>query len=228
MTHEIITNLLDDYLAGDLNEDARKLVADHMRGCATCSAEIERGERIREQVAQLPKAIDPPPEAWAAIRSAILQAETAADVPKRTVAQLRGRQLLTIAAAAAIAAVLSSAGTALYLSSRHSGATVPGSSANSITVATPAVLAAFTTEENNYLRTASTLQDLLDQQETSLAPETVAQLKASLRTIDEAILEARTALARDPANRVLMDMVSSNYRQKVDLLRRSTEITRGT
>jgi len=93
---------------------------------------------------------------------------------------------------------------------------------------TPATLAAFTIEENNYLRTAAALQDLLDQQETALAPETVAQLKASLRTIDEAILEARNALARDPSNKLLIEMLSANYKQKVDLLRRSTEITRGT
>jgi len=89
-------------------------------------------------------------------------------------------------------------------------------------------LAAFAIEENNYLRTASMLQDLLDQQEASLAPETVAQLKASLRTIDEAILEARNALARDPANKLLVEMLSASYRQKVDLLRRTTELTRGT
>jgi hypothetical protein len=61
-----------------------------------------------------------------------------------------------------------------------------------------------------------------------LAPETVVQLRASLRTIDEAILEARNALARDPANRVLIEMLSASYRQKVDLLRRTTEMTRGS
>jgi hypothetical protein len=99
---------------------------------------------------------------------------------------------------------------------------------NSSSDATPATLAAFTIEENNYLRTAAILQDLLDQQEASLAPETVAQLKASLRTIDEAILEARSALARDPANKMLVEMLTSSYRQKVDLLRRTTELTRGT
>ena len=92
----------------------------------------------------------------------------------------------------------------------------------------PASLAAFTVEENNYLRTASILQELLDSQQAVLAPETIAQLKASLRTIDEAILEARNALARDPANRVLMRMLSASYRQKVDLLRRTTEMTRGS
>jgi hypothetical protein len=78
------------------------------------------------------------------------------------------------------------------------------------------------------MRTASILKDLLDSQRDVLAPETVAQLNASLRTIDEAILEARNALARDPANKMLVEMLSASYRQKVDLLRRTTEMTRGS
>jgi hypothetical protein len=115
------------------------------------------------------------------------------------------------------------------MNGHYSGAKSSHAVANSSSgEATPATLAAFTIEENNYLRTASMLQDLLDQQEASLAPETVAQLKASLRTIDEAILEARNALARDPANKLLVEMLSASYRQKVDLLRRTTELTRGT
>jgi hypothetical protein len=114
------------------------------------------------------------------------------------------------------------------LNERSSGRLDNATAESSSQQATPANLAAFTIEENNYLRTAAMLQDLLDQQQASLAPETVAQLKASLRTIDEAILEARNALARDPANKMLVDMLSANYRQKVDLLRRTTELTRGT
>ena len=80
----------------------------------------------------------------------------------------------------------------------------------------------------NYLRNVAVLQDLLDRDEALLAPQTVAQLKSSLRTIDEAILEARNALARDPANKMLIEMLSGTYRQKVDLLRRTTEMVRGS
>ena len=53
-------------------------------------------------------------------------------------------------------------------------------------------------------------------------------LPEGLRTVDEAILEARNALARDPANKTLIEMLSGTYRQKVDLLRRTTEMTRGS
>jgi anti-sigma-K factor RskA len=229
MTHEVIKHLLDDYVTGDLTEEARPPVEEHVASCALCAAEVESLKRILARAAELPKSIDPPADAWSNIQSAIGRDESAVrgvgSVSRLGISQRR----YVLAAAAILVAVLSSAGTALYMNGHYSGARNGGAVANNSTAeATPASLAAFTIEENNYLRTASMLQDLLDQQQASLAPETVAQLKASLRTIDEAILEARNALARDPANKMLVEMLSASYRQKVDLLRRTTELTRGT
>jgi anti-sigma-K factor RskA len=228
MTHEVIRHLLDDYVTGDLTEDARAPVDDHVSVCAICSAEVESLKRVLERAADLPKSIDPPAEAWSNIRSAILRDERVAGshVDRGGLVFWR-RPWVMAAAAAVLVAVLSSTITALYLNSRSPSIALARLAPDSES-ATPPTLAAFTVEENNYLRQASMLQDLLDQQESSLAPETVAQLKTSLRTIDEAIIEARNALARDPSNKLLVEMLSANYKQKVDLLRRSTEIARGT
>jgi len=228
MTHEVIRHLLDDYVTGELSEDARAPVAEHVSICAICSAEVESLRRILERAMELPKSIDPPAEAWSNIRSAILRDEK---LPASRAGGIGGafwRVPWVMAAAAVVVAALSSTTTALYLNSRAASRTASTAIGSSTEIATPESLAAFTIEENNYLRQASMLQDLLDQQESSLAPETVAQLKTSLRTIDEAIAEARNALARDPSNKLLVEMLSANYKQKVDLLRRSTEITRGT
>jgi anti-sigma-K factor RskA len=229
MTHEVIKHLLDDYVTGDLSEEARPPVEDHVTTCALCAAEVESLRQILTRAAQLPKSIDPPADAWSNVRSAISRDESAARENNPVSRSRIWRRRYILAAAAVLIAVLSSAGTAVYMKGRYPGAGSGREVANnSSTEAMPATLAAFTVEENNYLRTASMLQDLLDQQEASLAPETVAQLRASLRTIDEAILEARNALARDPSNKLLVQMLSASYRQKVDLLRRTTELTRGT
>jgi anti-sigma-K factor RskA len=229
MTHDVIKHLLDDYVTGDLTEEARPPVEEHVTTCALCAAEVESLKRILARAAELPKSIDPPVDAWSNIRSAISRDESAVRANDSVSRPGVWQRRYLLAAAAILVAVLSSAGTALYMNGRYSGSRGGRTVANNSSAeATPATLAAFTIEENNYLRTASMLQDLLDQQEASLAPETVAQLKASLRTIDEAILEARNALARDPANKLLVEMLSASYRQKVDLLRRSTEMTRGT
>ena len=229
MTHEIIRHLLDDYVTGELAEDARSPVADHIAGCAICAAEVESLKRILARAADLPKSIDPPAESWSNIRAAIerdRKVVTAHELGVRPI----WRHPYALAAAAILVAILSSGGTALYMTTRNAdgGASSRSAANDASSGATPASLAAFTIEENNYLRNVAVLQDLVDQQEPLLAPETVAQLKASLRTIDEAILEARNALARDPANKTLIEMLSGNYRQKVDLLRRTAEMTRGT
>ena len=227
MTHEVIKHLLDDYVTGDLTEEARPPVEDHVASCALCADEVESLKRILTRAAELPKSIDPPADAWSNIRSAISRDESAVKADSSLTRSGILQRRYVLAAAGVLIAVLSSVGTTLYMNS-HSRVSDVDAAANSSAEAMPATLAAFTIEENNYLRTASMLQDLLDQQEASLAPETVAQLKASLRTIDEAILEARNALARDPANKLLVQMLTASYRQKVDLLRRTTELTRGT
>jgi anti-sigma factor RsiW len=229
MTHEIIKHLLDDYATGDLSDEARPAVEEHIAACALCAAEVESLKQILARAAELPKSIAPPPDAWSQIRSVIARDESAARADASVSRFEIWKRRYVLAAAAILVAVLSSAGTAVYMNAHYSGALASGTvGGNSSFDSTPATLAAFTIEENNYLRTASMLQALLDQQEASLAPETVAQLKASLATIDEAILEARNALARDPANKLLVQMLSASYRQKVDLLRRTTELTRGT
>lgn len=229
MTHDVIRHLLDDYITGELPEDARAPVADHIAACAICAAEVESLNGILARAADLPKSIDPPAEAWSNIRAAIERDKDAVNAQRARVTGGFWRRPYALAAAAVLLVILSSGGTALYMRTRgidqdpsRSASMNPGGAA------TQASLAAFTIEENNYLRNVAVLQDLLDQQEASLAPETVAQLKASLRTIDEAILEARNALARDPANKMLIEMLSGTYRQKVDLLRRTAEMTRGS
>ena len=228
MTHELITHLLDDYVSGELPDDARACVAEHVASCAICSTEVESLKRILGRAADLPRSIDPPAEAWSSIRTAILREESAGKSHfASSTARPWQRPWIAALAAAIVVAILSSTTTAWYLTrARFSGASASASASERNTG--QATIAAFTLEENSYLRTVASLQDVLDQQESVLAPETVAQLKASLRTIDEAIYEARNALARDPSNKVLVDMLTASYRQKVDLLRRSTEITRGS
>ena len=229
MTHEVIRHLLDDYVTGELTEDARGPVGDHIAACEICAAEVASLNKILARATDLPKSIDPPDVAWSNIRAVIERDKNAVAAHNKSSGSKFWRRPYSLAAAAILVAILSSAGTAVYMSSRSADASSSRSAANNTTnVATPASLAAFTIEENNYLRNVAVLQDLLDQQEALLAPETVAQLKASLRTIDEAILEARTALARDPANKLLIEMLTGTYRQKMDLMRRTSEMTRGS
>ena len=60
MTHEVVRHLLDEYVTGELAEDARAAVSAHVAGCEICRAEVEDLRRILTQAADLPKSIEPP------------------------------------------------------------------------------------------------------------------------------------------------------------------------
>ncbi|HVF39433.1 MAG TPA: hypothetical protein VM939_05985 [Gemmatimonadaceae bacterium] len=201
------------------------------------------------RAAQLPKNIDPPAHAWAQIRSAI-DGDMAARAPAGVVrfwqrpAFLAAAALLLVAVSSGVTAVAlrgtsdSSAvatnataetqtANGVPSSTDRPGVTPSGSvEAVSRQTAAPATLAEFTVVEKDYIVTANRLSQLLAQHEAQLAPATVETLKESLRIIDEAILEARRALAADPANSALVEMLSGSHEKKLDLLRRTTEMAR--
>ena len=200
----------------------------------TNDAETIDDARLRAllaRVAELPRTIEPPADAWAGIRSAItapVAAGMQAAAPRRPVAFWQ--QPVFLAAAAALLVIGSSASTARLIG-RRAAADVPRPVAVSPPVERPrsggpANLAEFTVIENDYIRMASQLSEAVQSDESRLAPETIAKLNESLRVIDAAILEARRALADDPANRAIVDLLSGSYEQKLDLLRRTTEMAR--
>ena len=119
MTHEVIRHLLDDYVTGELTEDARAPVAEHVTACEICSAEVESLKRIIARAVDLPKSIEPPAEAWSNIQAAILRDENAgkSHAATRSTSFWR-RPLVLTTAAAVVVAVLSSTLTALYLNAR--------------------------------------------------------------------------------------------------------------
>jgi hypothetical protein len=79
--------------------------------------------------------------------------------------------------------------------------------------------------DKNYVATIRELRETLDAQRSKLAPSTIRTLETSLGVIDAAIAEARAALAADPANQALVDILSARYERQVDLLQRATELS---
>ena len=54
-----------------------------------------------------------------------------------------------------------------------------------------------------------------------MAPETRAIVERNLAVIDAALRESREALAKDPHNHALEELLLSAYRQKIDWLKRA-------
>jgi hypothetical protein len=183
---------------------------------------------------QLPREIDPPADAWPAIEAQIekLSGDGVRGIPQRRISVWQRPAFLAAAAVFLVAA--SSVITALTLgrfqTTHKQIAVVPATGPAPVKTrhsgSTPSNLAEFAAVETDYINSANQLSSLLETEKTALSPETVAKLRKSLEIIDGAIIEARRALAADPADRALIEMLNTTYNQKLDLLRRATEMGR--
>jgi hypothetical protein len=171
------------------------------------------------EVAALPRSIEPPAGSWASIKSEI-------NTTKRARIAWWQRPAF-LAAAALLLVATSSIVTAIAMNRRGTEPAPQVARLEPDTSSGTASLAQFTTKESDYLRAVNDLSAALESQKESLSPETIRTLRESIKIIDAAILEARSALAADPANKTLMEMLANSYEQKVDLLKRTTEMARG-
>ena len=173
---------------------------------------------LMTEVDALPRSIEPPAGSWAKIR---------AEIEAKPVRLMWWQRPIFLAAAALLLIAGSSAVTAVALRSRGTTTVIQTAQTPTDSSNGAASLAQFTTVESDYLRAVNDLSVTLESEKGNLSPETIAKLRESIKIIDGAILEARNALAADPANRTLMQILANSYEQKVDLLKRTTEMARG-
>jgi anti-sigma factor RsiW len=193
----------------------------HLGGCAACQDTVARLRGLLDRAASLSSQIEPPDEAWRAIHGRLGSGVARADRPRWRLAESWAMR----AAAAILLVAGASSLTVLALRTRESTSPRAPGTATTTVVATPAVLRAV---DDSYAGVLDELTTTLRAQRASLAPTTVATLERTLRIIDEAIAEARAALAADPGNGALLDVLSGNYEQKVQLLRRASELAART
>jgi hypothetical protein len=185
---------------------------EHVASCGECRATLERVQRLLASAQALPRDIVPPPEVWTALQARVKSA------PPR--ARAKSWNLGWLAAAAAIVFLV---GSALLLppsvgKGKGKGAVVQ---APARAMVSPVVLAV----EDCYSPAIRDLRRTLDQQRVTLSPATLSVVERSLVTIDSAIAEARSALASDPANQALVQILSAQFEHKVDLLERATRLS---
>ena len=212
---------LSDYADESLAPSERARVQEHLARCAACTERLATLRRLLGAASTLPTEVTPPSEQWREIRARITRAAGASSASPRTRWLTAPAWLL--AAAAVLLVALSSAVTTVIV--RRTPDPIERASTPSSVVLLPA---AARDVEAHYVRTASELAEALAAQRGKLDPATIAKVEASLRVIDEAIDEARHALAGDPANLTLLDLLTANYERKLELLRRATELPAST
>jgi putative zinc finger protein len=205
---------LSAYVDGELDAVSVGRVERHVSECAPCRETLRKVHALVAAAHALPRDVAPPPGVWNELRARVAREPR----PRYIVARWWHNGWF-----AAAAAILLIVGTSLLMprsAGKAKGAKLPPIPVATLTA--PVVLLAV---DRNYSATLDQLREALNAQRPALSPSTVRTVERSLAVIDSAIAEARQALALDPANQALVDILSASYERKVDLLQRATELS---
>jgi hypothetical protein len=216
LTWETLNDLVDDVLS-----PAGKAAAEtHARDCATCATSLAELRATVAVTHDLPESLTPPADLWNDVRATI-EAGKVAHFPLGVVpAASRGFWVTPgrLAAAAVLLVAVTASLTGIVMTSQ------PATQTQIVEQAPLAVSVSWQASERVFQANVLALREQLEALHDHLAPETLVKVERALATIDLAIAEGREALLRDPANAALSELVASNYRQKIELLRRMTQL----
>lgn len=210
--HTEWTDRLSAYLDDELDSATRQQLEAHLAACAACAAVLAE---LKVVVATARGFEGRPPgrDLWPALRADIERTRVVA-LPRRFAWRHLIAAGLVMGAVGAAAAWLASRGAP----ERSSGAASPLAAAPD-SASRPNVML---TSSEGYEQAVRDLEAVLDAGRATLDTATVRVLEESLRTIDQAIAEARTAVQRDPANAYLNSQIAARMQQKLAILRLAT------
>jgi len=232
-------DVLNDYVDGLLDQRTALAVSEHLSGCSECSVQHAKLTLVLTSVEELPRSVLPSDDMWAELKQILEQrkeivlpvpaAKPASGSRVNVAAQTPWRSRAFMAAAAVILVAVSSGITAIVLQNRYETNLAKTAPAFRAPVApetdNPGLLISFRLAEGEYNRAIGQLAQSVDQQRSRLNPETIRTVDRSLAVVDSAIAEAKAALLADPNNGTLVDLLSASYQRKLDLLRRTSELS---
>jgi len=193
----------------------------HLRDCAACADDVERIRALVTAARDAARDAPLPDDLWPAIRSRIEARKVVAmsGAPMSSTGSLRPRPVARVGALVTFGALTAAALMLGVIDNRRPPANGPADPGAQRSAAVTATTVADSTRA--YQQEAQQLLDRLELQRALLRPEAARALDDDLRTIDAAIAELQDAIAHDPENPALRQLLASSYRQKVELLRRA-------
>jgi anti-sigma factor RsiW len=226
--HDTFINRLSDYLDGDdLSASERAAIEAHLATCRECRATLSE---LRDVAARARSMTDIPPasDLWPGIAARLTPRASVVPLAKSggrrfsfTMPQLvaAGLALMVLSGGLVWVARLddprASLPPAVAKSQADEHAEDPGASLET---------ARIRLGDADYDQAVSDLEQALDTGRSRLDPETVQILEDNLRTIDQAIDQARKALRNDPANAYLNNHLAASRNRKLALLRRASAL----
>jgi predicted anti-sigma-YlaC factor YlaD len=214
MTCEQCSDWLGDAVDGTLDAGRQAQLDAHCRGCASCSELLNDLKEIRAAAATLERHT-PSPELWRAI-AARVQAPAFAAAPAAG-----GRHGTSWAALATAAALVMMLGTAAWFGIATNWRGGGGGTATDLARSAASELQL---AEQHYENAITALEQLMVGQENALDPSVAAEIAESLKSIDRAIDDSRTALKSDPGSFVAQTSLLEALRMKVALLQETVSL----
>ncbi|HSE52483.1 MAG TPA: zf-HC2 domain-containing protein [Gemmatimonadales bacterium] len=213
------TGQLSAFLDGELDDLARARLETHLGECLDCARTLAD---LRAIVAAAPhyQGREPARDLWQDIERRLNEAEVVPLAPSRPRVPASPRRFTwrdLIAASIVMAAV---GGGAVWVALGRDAPEAPLAAAPELS-APELDNAAFADQQ--FDAAVRDLELLLAQGRDRLDTATVRTIEQSLARIDDAILEARNAIQRDPANAYLSRQIAANMRRKLNLLRVATQ-----
>jgi hypothetical protein len=231
LNHGEWTDQLSDYLDDELSASERTAVESHLAGCAECARVLADLKRVVARAQGL-EARPPQSDLWTAVAAQIDR--QASLIP--FAARRRVTFTLPQLAAAAVLLITVSAGIAWQMAERLRGDTdsvavqavpppVDTAPLASRSVGDDVQVATVSVSDPQYDAAVVDLEKALKEGRGRLDENTIAIVEHNLQIIDQAIEQARQALAGDPANSYLSSHLFEARRRKLDLLRRAAALS---
>jgi hypothetical protein len=201
MTCIEIFELVERYHTGNLPRLESEAVEQHLLACDSCRADFRFQRTLKTGIAALPRNIPPPETVWREIHQRI------SPLRRKAIRDGWWHRPGALAAAAVLLIALTSAITALLVRRPD---TTAGAGRFSVTQAA-------------YERAAEELAETLEFRRKDLSPTALAVIEQNLRIIDEAIRETQAALAADPRNERVAELLWASWEKKIDLLERAAQ-----
>ena len=224
LTEEERQTFADDTMSPEQRTSAEA----HLAACQSCAHDVARLTTLMKRIHETPAPTAPLDELWPTIRARIEQSKVvplaagagtgdggrgAGEPVHRAIVGRRARWFASIGvlAAAAILAIV-----VQMRSPANRAVAISGADTNE------AAFIAVVDSAHAYEAEAKVLLDKLELQRAMLRPDAAKALEHDLHVVDVAIAELKDAVARDPNNPALRQLLATSYRQKVDLLKRIT------
>ena len=228
--HTEWTDKLSDYLDAELSDQEQRAVAAHVAECAECARTLDQLRAVAERARQLTPT-EPSADLWNGVASRIASAEDARLATGTFGARRRFSFTWPELVAASVLLVLISGWAALRLTTSHEGRSASVESrpddnrraGGQLGPNGPDVVPA-SFDDTEYDAAVADLQRALKSGRGQLDLATVQVVEQNLAIIDQAVEDARHALAEDPSNADLSGYLLETRRRKLDLLRHAAAL----